>query len=94
MIILFSGGFCMKKSTRITYIWQRVLMGVVFIVGLLGIILNEDESVKSEYLFVCAQSAIFLIVSFLPNFLRRFELDIPDFIYIIFIFFCLFYFLY
>ena len=79
----------MKKSTRITYIWQRVLMGVVFIVGLLGIILNEDESVKSEYLFVCAQSAIFLIVSFLPNFLRRFELDIPDFIYIIFIFFCL-----
>ena len=79
----------MKRATRITYIWQRVLMGVVFIVGLLGLILNKDESVKSEYLFVCAQSAIFLIVSFLPNFLRRFELDIPDFIYIIFIFFCL-----
>ncbi len=78
-----------KKATRITYIWQRVLMGVVFVVGLLGLILNEDESVKSEYLFVCAQSAMFLIVSFLPNFLRKFELDIPDFIYIIFIFFCL-----
>lgn len=79
----------MKKSTRITYIWQRVLMGVVFIMGLLGVILNKDESVKSEYLFVCAQSAMFLIVSFLPNFLRKFELDIPDFIYIIFICFCL-----
>ncbi len=79
----------MKKSTRITYIWQRVLMGVVFVVGLLGVILNKDQSVKSEYLFVCAQSAMFLIVSFLPNFLRKFELDIPDFIYIIFIFFCL-----
>ena len=78
-----------KKVTRITYIWQRVLMAVVFIVGLLGVILNDDESVKSEYLFVCAQSAMFLIVSFLPNFLRKFELDIPDFIYIIFICFCL-----
>ena len=78
-----------KKVTRITYIWQRVLMGVVFIMGLLGVILNKDESVKSEYLFVCAQSAMFLIVSFLPNFLRKFELDIPDFIYIIFICFCL-----
>ena len=78
-----------KKVTRITYIWQRVLMAVVFIVGLLGVILNNDESVKSEYLFVCAQSAMFLIVSFLPNFLRKFELDIPDFIYIIFICFCL-----
>ena len=78
-----------KKVTRITYIWQRVLMAVVFIVGLLGVILNDDQSVKSEYLFVCAQSAMFLIVSFLPNFLRKFELDIPDFIYIIFICFCL-----
>ena len=78
-----------KKVTRITYIWQRVLMAVVFIVGLLGVILNDDESVKAEYLFVCAQSAMFLIVSFLPNFLRKFELDIPDFIYIIFICFCL-----
>lgn len=79
----------MKKSTRITYIWQRVLMAVVFVVGIVGLILNDDESVKSEYLFICAQSAMFLIVSFLPNFLRKFELDIPDFIYIIFIFFCL-----
>lgn len=78
-----------KKVTRITYIWQRVLMAVVFVVGLLGVILNDDQSVKSEYLFVCAQSVMFLIVSFLPNFLRKFELDIPDFIYIIFIFFCL-----
>lgn len=79
----------MKKATRITYIWQRVLMAVVFVVGVVGLILNKDESVKSEYLFVCAQSAMFLIVSFLPNFLKKFELDIPDFIYIIFIFFCL-----
>lgn len=79
----------MKKSTRLTYLWQRILMGVVFVVGALGVILNKDISVKSEYLFICAQSALFLIVSFLPNFLIKFKLDIPDFIYIIFIFFCL-----
>lgn len=79
----------MKKSTRLTYLWQRILMGVVFVVAALGSLLNKDVSVKSEYLFVCAQSALFLIVSFLPNFLTRFKLDIPDFLYIIFIFFCL-----
>lgn len=79
----------MKKSTRLTYLWQRILMGVVFVVAAVGSLLNKDVSVKSEYLFVCAQSALFLIVSFLPNFLIKFKLDIPDFLYIIFIFFCL-----
>lgn len=79
----------MKKSTKITYLWIRILMTVVFIVGLLGLAFNKDESIKSEYFFVCSQSALFLTFSFVPNFLKKFELDIPDFIYIIFIFFIL-----
>lgn len=79
----------MKKSTKITYIWIRVLMTVVFAIGLLGVFFNEDQSIKSENLFICSQSGLFLIISFLPNFLKKFELDIPDFLYIIFIFFIL-----
>ncbi len=79
----------MKKSTKITYIWHRVLMAIVFIIGAIGTILNKDESVKAEYLFISVQSGMFLIVSFLPNFLKRLDIDIPDFLYIIFIFFCL-----
>ena len=79
----------MKKSTKITYIWHRVLMAIVFIIGALGTILNKDESIKAEYLFISVQSGMFLIVSFLPNFLKKLDIDIPDFLYIIFIFFCL-----
>ena len=83
----------MKKSTRITYIWHRALMGVVFVMSFLGIVFNKDQSVKAEYLFNCAQSGMFLIVSLLPIFMKKLELDIPDFIYIIFIIFCLAHFL-
>ena len=78
----------MKKSTRITFVWHRALMAIVFIFSALGVLFNNDISIKSEYLFVCAQSGLFLIVSFIPNFLKKLDLDIPDFIYIIFILFC------
>lgn len=83
----------MKKAAKITYVWHRVLMGIVFVVGVLGMIFNEDQSVKSEYLFVSAQSGLFLIVSFLPTFLNKLKLDVPDFMYIMFMVFCLAHFL-
>ena len=79
----------MKKSARLTYIWHRILMGIVFIVSLLGVVLNDDQSVKSDYLFNCAQSGMFLIFSLVPVFLKKLKLDVPDFFYIVFIVFCL-----
>lgn len=79
----------MKKSTKLTLIWLRTLMAVVFITGALGVLFNKDQSAKSEYLFICTQATWFLIVSFLPNLLKKTELEIPDIIYIIFILFCL-----
>ena len=79
----------MRKFTRITYITQRVLMGIVLTLSIIGICLNDDQSVRAEYAFNAGQCVLFLIVSCLPNFLRRYKLDIPDFIYIIFIFFCM-----
>ena len=78
----------MKRSTKITFVWHRALMAIVFILSALGVLFNENISIKSEYLFICAQSGLFLIVSFIPNFLKKLDLDIPDFIYIIFILFC------
>ena len=79
----------MKKPARITYITQRVLMGIVFAVSIVGLILNEDQSIRAEYAFNIGQCVTFLLVSFLPNFFRKYKLDIPDFIYIIFILFCM-----
>jgi len=83
----------MKKPARITYISLRVLMAVVFVISVVGFILNNDPSVKSSYLFNCGQSALFLLVSFTPLFLKKLDLDIPDLFYIIFILFCLAHFL-
>ena len=77
----------MKKSTRFTFIWHRALMLIVLVVSGLGVIFNEDISAKSEYLFTCWQSAKFLIVSCLPFFLKKLKLDIPDAIYIVFMFY-------
>ena len=79
----------MKRSTRITYIWHRLLMGVVFVVGLLGMLFNRDQSIRADYLFISAQSGLFLIVSFVPTFCKKLRLDVPDFVYIFFILFCL-----
>ena len=79
----------MKKFTKITYIYHRVMLGIVFIISILGIIFNEDHSVKSDYIFNCVQSGLFLLVSLVPLFMKKLKLDIPDFIYVIFIFFCL-----
>ncbi len=83
----------LQKSARITYLWHRILMGIVFVVSFLGVIFNEDQSVKSEYLFNCVQSGLFLIVSLLPIFMQKLKLDIPSAVYIIFILFCLAHFL-
>ena len=77
----------MKKSTRFTFIWHRALMLIVLVISGLGVIFNEDVSAKSEYLFTCWQSAKFLIISCLPFFLKKLKLDIPDAVYIVFLFY-------
>lgn len=79
----------MKKPARITYITQRALMGLVLVLSVLGLIFNDDQSIKAEYAFNIGQCLLFLIISFLPNFLKKYKLDIPDFIYVIFILFCM-----
>ena len=79
----------MKKSAKITYIALRVMMGLIFVLAGVGFFLNDDASIKSNYLFICGQCALFLVVSFTPLFLKKLDLDIPDFVYIIFILFCM-----
>ncbi len=83
----------MKKPARITYITERLLMVVVLIVSIVGLIINDDHSVKSDYVFNIGQCLKFLAVSCLPFFLKKFKLDIPDAVYIIFSVFCLAHFL-
>lgn len=79
----------MKKSGKITYIILSGLMTVLFALALIGFFINHDQSVKANYLFICGQCALFLIISFTPLVLKKLNLDIPDFVYIIFILFCM-----
>lgn len=79
----------MKKPAKITYLVLRIAMGLLLILAGVGFFINNDPSVKSNYIFICGQCALFLIVSFTPLFIKRLDLDIPDFVYIVFILFCM-----
>ena len=79
----------MRKTAKITYLCLRIMMALVLVLAMVGFFLNKDASVKSNYLFICGQCVLFLVVSFTPLFLKKLDLDIPDFVYIIFILFCM-----
>ena len=42
----------MKKAARLTYIWQQALMVIMFVIGILGMLFNEDQAANAEYLFI------------------------------------------
>ena len=83
----------MKKPARIVYIILQITMGMILIGAGIWWLASEDPAVKSNCLFVCGQSVLFLAVSFAPNILKKLDLELPDFVYIIFIGFCLAHFL-
>lgn len=83
----------MKKPAKITFIVLQVMMGLCLLGAGIYYFISGDPAVKSNCLFICGQSALFLVVSFAPNILRKLDLEMPDFVYVIFIFFCLAHFL-
>jgi len=82
-----------KKPAKVTFIILQVIMGLTLLGAAVWYFISIDAAVKSNCLFICGQSALFLVVSFAPNLLRKLNLEMPDFVYIIFIFFCLAHFL-
>ena len=79
----------MKKFTKIAYYFHIVFMGLIFLITLLGLILNDDTSVKSIYTFNLIQSALFLIIIiFTPRTMQKNSIQLSDIIYIILVCFC------
>lgn len=79
----------MKKSTRITYFIHITVMSIVLALNLLGLLLNDDSSVKSIYLFNLIQSVLFLtIIIITPKTIQKTPFQISDLFYIILVTYC------
>ena len=79
----------MKKFTKIAYYFHIIFMSIIFILTLLGLILNDDTSVKSIYTFNLIQSILFLIIIiFTPRTMQKNSIQLSDIIYLILVCFC------
>lgn len=82
-----------KKTAKIIYMAFRVGVAVLLIYMGILYLASNDPAEKANCLFVCGQSALFIIVSFLPTIIDKFNIDIPDFVYLVFLGFLIAHFL-
>lgn len=79
----------MKKHTRVTYYVHIILMSIILAINFLGLIVNEDSSVKSIYLFNLIQSVLFLTIIILtPTAIQKTPFQFSDIFYIVLVIFC------
>ncbi|MGI6759650.1 MAG: hypothetical protein ACOX40_07715 [Bacilli bacterium] len=68
----------------------RIIMGILFVGNFVSVFFVKDDSQQSRLIFNSAQSLMFLLASFIPSLIeRKGQLEIPDFMEIIFIAFCI-----
>ncbi len=80
--------YLMKKDTL--YKTLRFIMGLLFLLNLVGIFIIKDDSQQSRLAFNALQSLLFVIASILPELIeKKAKINIPDFMEVIFIFFCI-----
>ena len=79
----------MKRTAKLTYIINRVLMFLILAMSITGAIINDDPSVKSIYVFNAVQSFLFLLFSLTPTLLKKLRFEIPDVVYVVFVLFML-----
>lgn len=67
----------------------RIMMVVLLVYSFVGIFRMHDDSNRSRYIFISLNAGSLLALSFLPAILeKRWKIDIPNFMEIIFILFC------
>lgn len=78
----------MNKIKKILYISFRILIFVLFILTIIAAIIDKEN--RSRNIFVALQSGFFLALSFIPSIIeKRLKYEIPDFLEIAYIFFCI-----
>lgn len=83
----------MKKFTKAVYLIAGVLIAVLFITSAIFFLMAKDVELKNNCLFACGQAALFMLVNFVPLIMKKLKLYVPDFVYLIFLIFCLAHFL-
>lgn len=83
----------MKKSTRIIFIVISSIMSALFVYAGIMYFIETNLAEKSNNLFICGQCALYLVVTLVPLLMRKLKLEVPDFVYLIFIGFCVAHFL-
>lgn len=80
-----------KYSKTLFFInwFVRVLMILLLIYSFVGIFRMNDDSNQSRYIFISLNAVSLLVLTFLPSILeKKWKIDIPNFMEIIFILFC------
>lgn len=62
-------------------------MFLILAMSIIGAIINDDQSVKSIYVFNAVQSFLFLFFSLTPTILKKLRFEIPDVVYVVFVLF-------
>ena len=78
-----------KDKIKIAYLTFRILMFVSFLLNLIGIFLSKDDSQTSRLAFNAFQSILFVLCTFIPNFLEnKIKVKFPSFLVIVFLVVC------
>jgi len=82
----------MSKTLKmnILYRFLRIIIGLLFVMNVVGIFLVTDDSQQSRLAFNAFQALAFLLVSTIPSVIeKKGNLNIPDFMEVIFIVMCI-----
>ena len=60
-----------KRGTSLFYTINRILIGITLIASVIGMFFVNDDSQRSRFAFAAVQSLLFLLCSFVPNFLEK-----------------------
>lgn len=86
----------MKKVSKIKVVYSvfRLIIGLLFVLNVIGIFIVQDDSQQSRLAFNAIQSLMIFIASILPPFIeKKAKIQIPDFMEYIFIITCIFHFI-
>lgn len=81
-----------KKYTKIFvfYLVIRIFAIILFAVNIIGAILTDNDSHRSRLIFNSVQSALMVVFSFFPAIIEKTgKVEIPNFMEVIFIIFCI-----
>lgn len=85
----------MKKSAKLTYIFNQVLMSIVLALNVISIFFNKDTSARSVYIFNVIQCVLFLIIATVGNkIVKNSSLKIPSWLFIVLLLYALAHFLF